>query len=414
MAEDVAVKFSADISNLQSGLQQASTSVETTTRLLSNGAAQFGSSFASIGQAVSNGLANQVTDTRASADEMLQIVRINAREQFDIANNGFKLQSSSVRESAQLFQISHEEELTRLLALEQARESTEEAYLRSVRDTYAQGSAAFADYQRRIEELSSQNALRRQEIERSVNREILTDFRRSFDQIAASLSSAIMQMIRGQQTFGQAARSVALSIVQSFIQARIRSVADWAAGQLTQVAATNAAEAAKTAAVMAGETVRTGAVSAGAAASSSITFGAMISQILASAKETFAGIFGFLSPLMGPAAIGPAAAGEAVVASMASFAVGSWALPSDMIAQVHAGEMIVPAAATPWAQSLMANAASSGTGRVTVNHATHFNITALDSKDVSRWIKGNGKTIMRTVNEGVRLGTHLGFKRLQG
>jgi len=223
-----------------------------------------------------------------------------------------------------------------------------------------------------------------------------------------------MQMIRGQQTLGQAARAVSLSIVQSFIQARLRAVADWAAGQLTQVAATNAAEAAKTAAVTAGEAMRTGAVSAGAATSSSITLGSIISQILASAKATFAGIFGFLSPLMGPAAIGPAVAGEAVVASMASFAVGSWSLPSDMIAQVHAGEMIVPASATPWAQSLLSNAAASpNQGNVTVHHATHFNITALDSKDVSRWIKGNGKMIMRTVDEGVRLGAHLGFKRFQ-
>jgi len=413
MSDDVTVKFNADISNLQSGLQQASTGLQATNTMLSSSAAQFASSFQAIGQAVSNGLAKQVSDSRASSDEILQIARIGAREQFDITNNNIKQQSSAVRESAQLSQISHDEELSRLLALEQAREVSEENYLRTVRDTYTQGSVAFAENQRKIDELASQSALRRQEIERSVTREIFNDYRQSFDQIASSLASSIMQMIRGQQSFGQAARTVALSIVQSFIQARLRSVADWAAGQLAQVAATNAAETAKTAAVTAGETTRTSAVSTGAAASSSITFGSMISQILASAKETFAGIFGFLSPLMGPAAAGPAAAGEAVVAGMASFAVGSWALPSDMIAQVHAGEMIVPASATPWAQSLMSNAAGSNSGNVTVNHATHFNISALDSKDVSRWIQSNGKAIMKTVNEGVRLGTHLGFKRLQ-
>ncbi len=102
----------------------------------------------------------------------------------------------------------------------------------------------------------------------------------------------------------------------------------------------------------------------------------------------------------------------------ASFDVGSWQLPSDMIAQVHQGEMIVPARQTPWAQSLMSNAASggggSGNGRdVHVHHSTNFNISAIDSRDVQNWIKGNGKTIMRTVNDGVRLGMHLGLKNLR-
>jgi hypothetical protein len=223
-----------------------------------------------------------------------------------------------------------------------------------------------------------------------------------------------MQMIRGHQTLQQAAQTVALSIVQSFIQARVRMVADWLAGQAAKVAATHAAEMAQTAATTAGVTARTGVEATGAAASQTASFSSMISQILASSKETFAGIFGFLSPLMGPAAAGPAAAGEATVAAVASFDTGAWQLPSDMVAQVHQGEMIVPAAQTPWAQSLMANAAGSGArSGVTVNHATHFNISAMDSGDVKRWIKGNGKEILRTINEGVRLGAHLGLKKLQ-
>jgi hypothetical protein len=84
-----------------------------------------------------------------------------------------------------------------------------------------------------------------------------------------------------------------------------------------------------------------------------------------------------------------------------------------MIAQVHQGEMIVPASATPWAQAVMSNAsANGGAGQITVHHATNFNIQALDSGDVKRWIKGNSKTILRTVSEGVRLGAHLGLKNL--
>ena len=43
----------------------------------------------------------------------------------------------------------------------------------------------------------------------------------------------------------------------------------------------------------------------------------MVRSILSSAAETFAGVFGFLAPLMGPLAIGPATAAQATVAGMA-------------------------------------------------------------------------------------------------
>ncbi|WP_020177053.1 hypothetical protein [Methyloferula stellata] len=414
MADDVTIRFTADISDLQSGIQQANSAIQSGSTTLRGGAAQVSSAFDSLGQAFSNSLTQRANAARASGDEVLAIARVNAREQYDIALNGVKEQESSVREQAQTSQISHEQELTSLLALEQQREEIETRYLTAVRATYEQGTSAFADAQRKIEELESQSALRRQQIETSVNREIYNDYRRTFDQVGSSISNSIMQMIRGHQTLQQAVQNVALSIVQSFIQARIRMVADWLAGQATKVAATHAAEAAETAATTAGVTARTSVEGAGAAAAQTANFSSMISQILASSKEAFAGIFGFLSPLMGPAAAGPAAAGEATVAAMASFDTGAWQLPSDMIAQVHQGEMIVPAAQTPWAQSLMANAVGGGgSSSVTVNHATHFNISALDSGDVKRWIRGNGKEILRTINEGVRLGTHLGLKKLQ-
>ena len=84
-----------------------------------------------------------------------------------------------------------------------------------------------------------------------------------------------------------------------------------------------------------------------------------------------------------------------------------------MLANVHRGEMIVPAGATPWAQSVLANAASGGGAGVTVNHATHFNISALDLQDVKRWFKNNSKLMLRTINEAVRNGSHLGLDKLR-
>jgi hypothetical protein len=414
LTEDVTIKFSADISDLLSGIAQAASSIQSASTTLRSGAAQVTSSFDSLTQAYTTSATQRANAARASGDEVLAIARVNAREQYDIALNGLNQQSSVVKEAAQTAQISHEQELTDLLALERQREEIENRYLIAVRATYEQGTRAFADAQRKLEELASQGALRRQEIERSVNREIYNDYRRTYEQAGSAVSTAIMGMIQGHETFRQAAQNVAMSILQTFIQSRVRMVADWLAGQTAKVAATNAAEAAQTAATSAGVAARTGIETAGAAASQTATFSGMIAQILASSKETFAGIFGFFSPLLGPAAAGPAAAGEATVAAMASFDKGAWQLPSDMIAQVHRGEMIVPARQTPWVQDMLANGGqgAGGGNAVHVHHATNFNISSLDSSDVKRWIKGNGKEILRTINEGVRLGTHLGLKNL--
>jgi len=48
-------------------------------------------------------------------------------------------------------------------------------------------------------------------------------------------------------------------------------------------------------------------------------------------------------PIIGPILASAAAAvAYGAVEAFSAFDVGSWALPSDMLAQVHAGEMIVP------------------------------------------------------------------------
>ncbi len=418
MADDVTIKFTADVSDLQKGMQQAASAVDATAATLRSGASQINTSFASLSQAFSSNAAQRSALTRASSDAELAVARQTEQGRYDIAMNSAKLQSSLIKEQAQTGQMSRQQELSSLLALEQQREEIETQHLQMLRGTYQQGTLAFATVQRQIEELASQSALRRQEIEREVNQQIYADYRHTFEQIGSSITSSVMGMIQGHQTLGQAAKKVASSIVQSFIAARVKIVADWLAGLATQTTATVTAQTTQTAAAAAGAGARTGLEQTAAAASDTAAIGSVMKSIMASAGETFAGIFGFLSPVMGPAAAGPAAAGQAAVMAVAgSFAVGTWELPNDMIAQVHKGEMIVPAAQTPWAQGLMANAAGGGGqngGDVHVHHATNINVSAMDAQSVRQFFKDNSKRIMRTISEGVRTGAHLGLSKLGG
>jgi hypothetical protein len=181
------------------------------------------------------------------------------------------------------------------------------------------------------------------------------------------------------------------------------------------------AEAMKTAATTTGVAARTGAEQAGAAASIGAQGPAMIRSILSSAAETFAGVFGFLSPLMGPLAVGPATAAQATVTGMASSVasadIGMWQVPQDMLTLVHHNELIMPAAESGAFRSLLsdsgASSAQSGSA-VHIHPTTHVNVSALDSGSVSQWMRSNSSTMLKAVDEAVRHGARLGLRRLGG
>ncbi|MFZ0208680.1 MAG: hypothetical protein WAL59_21680, partial [Roseiarcus sp.] len=180
-----------------------------------------------------------------------------------------------------------------------------------------------------------------------------------------------------------------------------------------------AMEATQTSATTAGVAARTGAEQAGAAASLASQGATMVRSILSSAAEAFAGVFGFLAPIMGPFAAGPAAAAQATVASMAgavaSADIGMWAVPEDMLTLVHHNELVMPAAqAGAFRDMLGGEAPQGGSSRATVNvhPTTTFHVSAVDSGSVAQWMKANSSTMMKAIDEAVRHGAHLGTRRL--
>jgi hypothetical protein len=101
MADDVTITFTADVSDLQQGMQQATSAVEATTSALRSGAAQINSSFASLSQASGSAAAKNIATVRTSSDTELAVARQSVQAQYDIASNGVKEQVSLVKEQAQ-------------------------------------------------------------------------------------------------------------------------------------------------------------------------------------------------------------------------------------------------------------------------------------------------------------------------
>jgi len=414
MANDVTITFTADVSDLQNGMQQATRAVQSTSTALRGGADQINSTFSSLSQAYANTAAQRINAVQASNNTVLALTRQNEQAQYDIALNGITEQSSIINAKAQISDLSRQEELSGLLALETQREGIEREHLQYLQNAFQEGTLAYAASQRKIEDLTRQSVLKRADIERTGTEEIYQSYLGAFEQAGNVVSSSIMGMITGQTRLRDAARNTLVQILQSFVQARVRTVADWLAGIAAQTAATQAGETAKTSAVAAGTASRAGLEAAASSASMANTAGTVLKSIMASAGETFAGVFGFLSPVMGPAAAGPAAAAESTVlgvaGGLASFAVGAWNLPSDMIAQVHQGEMIVPPGPAAQLRDMMAQGIAT-TQNVHVHHATNFHVSTMDSRGVKQFFADNGRTIMRTINESVRTGAHLGLSK---
>jgi hypothetical protein len=95
-----------------------------------------------------------------------------------------------------------------------------------------------------------------------------------------------------------------------------------------------------------------------------------------------------------------------------AFASGAWSLPTDMIAQVHAGETIVPAGPAAALRSAVASRTGGGDTHVHVRLTHSPVISAIDGASVQRFFKNNEKAMVRQLNDGVRRGAHLGLSNL--
>jgi hypothetical protein len=356
---------------------------------------------------------------RELAQARASIARSSAESRYQIAHEALQREEQAIRQAAQDGKITKDQEVRALSGVIARREQLELQHLGWLQQNVYQNDALnFAAMEDRKTAALAKAAADRRQLELSSRREIEQGYRQSFGQIGDSVSQSIAGMIGGTANLRDSVRGILLQMIQSFIQGRVRMVTDWLAGVATQVGATTAGEAAKTSAVAAGTAARTGLETSAAATSGLSIVSGILKSIFASAAQVFAGIFGFLSPVMGPAAVGPALAGQATVLGVASalpaFDVGTWELGSDMIAKVHKGEMIVPAGpAAAWRAALDGGPVGGVDRRVVHVNVTHApTINAVDGASVKRMYRDSEKVLLRQLNDAARRGAHLGLSQL--
>jgi hypothetical protein len=339
---------------------------------------------------------------RAAQEATAEEIRLTS----DATRQKLALYAQEVRD----YQISQAE---RVALSRQAIDEEYAAELAAVQRRAALGSDTLADHQR-LDNMLIEATRRREDEISALTRSSMQQQERDYQTLATSVTQAFNGQLRGLMSgtdnWRTAFTGVLDSLLMKFIEWTEMSVARYVIGEATKTAATTS-----------GVAVRAGAEQAGAAASMAAQGAAMIRSILSSSAEAFAGVFGFLSPLMGPLAAGPAAAAQATVAGMAgavaSADIGMWQVPQDMLTLIHHNELVMPAAEAGAFRSMLTEGgagAGAGGSAVHIHPTTNLHVSALDSGSVSQWMRSNSGTMLKAVDEAVRHGARLGLRRLGG
>lgn len=210
--------------------------------------------------------------------------------------------------------------------------------------------------------------------------------------VTGAFNSQLRGLLEGTTSWHTAMIKTLEDLTIKFIEMAEQMVVKWLAAEIAQTTATTTGAAARAAAEQ-------------SASSSGILANAAnaVQAIMTDAAQTFAGIFAFLAPTMGPAAAGPAAAAQASVSAAAIFDVGTDYVVRGGLALIHPGETIIPAArgSGPFTGSSLG---------AQIHAPVSINVSALDSQSVARFFNDNSKHMLRAINDAVKRGTHLGLR----
>lgn len=219
-------------------------------------------------------------------------------------------------------------------------------------------------------------------------RKIAASWLAMFRPINAAFDSSVAGMILGTTTWQKAVARIGQSIVAEEVGNALKIAENWAVTELVKTAATQQGAAARTAAEQ----------SAGDASLASLALKA-IKAITTDAAQTFAGVFAFLAPEMGPAAAAPAAASEATVlaatGAVASAAGGLWDVPGTILSVLHPEESVIPASVANPMREFFANGSAPAPAQAGDIHIHGPLVSAIDTQTGAQFLKNNMRAIAR-------------------
>jgi len=293
---------------------------------------------------------------------------------------------------ANQFQITQNQKFTLLEAETQKEYEAELALLQQRADIAALSVAQRQAVLSKIDELEAKHRTDMLRLDEQAIAQQQRMWTSALGSIETAFNSQLRGLLDGTTTWSQAFKKILGDLIIQFIEMCETMVVKWTAAQLAQTTAATTGAAARAAAEQ-------GAASAGVLANAANA----VKAIMTDAGQTFAGVFAFLAPTMGPAAAGPAAAAQASVSAAAIFDVGTDYVVRGGLALIHPGETIIPAA--------RGSGPFSGAGLGAQVHApVSISVAALDAQSVKRFFNDNSHHILRAINDAVKRGAHLGLR----
>ena len=425
MADDVTIRFSADTDDLEDGLanvrgavgsvtpdlKKLSESVSDAAQKTAPATAAFSRMSIAIGDGLtgalrpaSSALGALGDDAKKRIDDEIKALQESLAIKKTIFDGEAKLKNISEGEKIALVRAATQEEYEAQRALLEQEAGLADLSVKQKEAALSKIRTLEATHQKQMLQLAYQAAEEQDKI-----------WQRLASKIGSSMSSSIMGLLQHTTTFREGVRQMAVQATQYFVNMGTQWVASFAMNIAKNIATHVMGEQAMTEATQLGVSERTASEAAGSVADIAGKVAAVIKSIMASSAEAFAGVFGFMAPLLGPAAAGPAAAAQATVAgaaSIASFDIGAWNIPQDQLAMVHKNELVMTASQGDAFRNLVNNGGARSDAAPSVHAPVNFHVHALDAQGVASFLQGNGREIMKAVGRHVQDGLHLGVRGL--
>jgi hypothetical protein len=358
--------------------------------------------------------AAQVSDAKDSTKDLSE--RINAEVEFQqarvndhrqAATTEIDIEQEKVREMARLGQISADQEVQQLNALEKQKLDAEMTYINQrVNEITSRllddDAKAYADDVKEWSKLLTEKQKaedtylknRQKNIDTASSTEQKT-WNTLMNKINSGFDQSISGLMHGTMTFGKAFATQLDNLLADFVSFLAHKAEKWAEEQLLELAlhstflsnlfgldtANNAAKTAENATAAVAQVTQQAGV-AGAAG-----FASVMADV----------------PFPANVSLAPGVAASAIAATLSNIslasAAGGWDVPHDSLAMVHANEMILPANLSSGLKNLIGNGGG-GDPSITVNYNGDF--SAIDGAGMEAALSKNAAALTKVIRRELR------------
>jgi hypothetical protein len=369
----IGIGFTVDTDGLKAGLSQATQNVGDAAGAIADQLARIGESARAAYEPLKT-LAEQPDNKKAIED-------------------AFAEQVTQIQILKQLGQISADDAIAQQMRVENAKYASLRAELEAAKECMTEEEAAREHLQAQADAEELKHDAKMRQLQLEAVKDSQTAWMGIIQPISGAFQSSLNGIIQGNETLRQATAKMGLSIVTQFADMAVKRAADWIASELTMTEATAAGAAARGAAEQAGQ-----------GASLALNADTALKRIGSSAAETYAGVFAWASPELGPLAVVPATAAAALVLAKEALvpsAAGGWDVPSGLnpLTQLHEREMVLP---QRYADVIRGLGAGGGVGAGGGGGDIHLHVQAMDAQGVKKFMLDNKDSLAAALRAAYR------------